>query len=410
MFVARVLTIGFHQTLYSTAPEVVVRSPGRAEIIGNHVDYCGGVVLAGAIAQATTVSVSLADDSSPMLVWSEGYAEAPVQLDVAQLRSGERYPLPESASWTDYVGAVVSELIRAEVQVPGFVMSVTSNVPSSGGVSSSASLELGVAKALCELAGHDMALEELALLCQRAEHSVGSNCGLLDQYAVALGEAGSLLKLDFSDDSSEIVKGNLGDNSFVVVFDAGLKRTLGDTGYAVRRTATEDGLAAINKLCDSAHESLRSVDLDWLVDNEDKVGGAIESTIDPATVFIRLRHVVSEMARVDLAIEALRANNPVSFGELLTQSGHSALKDYELDEDTPELTEIVEAGMLLPGVLGIRNMGGGFSSVSLALVENSQLEDFKRSLSASYSRKFGSELTFLEFEPSSGVEVISNCG
>ncbi len=365
-------------------------------------------MLAGAIAQHTLIAVSRAH-SETMVVSSAGFTDTPIHLDAQSLRSGSQHSPSGAVQWFDYAAAVVAELNIAGVEVPGFEMTITSTVPSSGGVSSSASFELGVGRALCELAGHEILLEDLARLCQRAEHAIGSMCGLLDQFAVALGQQGSLLKLDFADDSSQVVKGDLGSNSFVVIFDPSLSRKLGETGYLVRRQACEEGLAAINKVSSNEFSSLRQVSLEWLQDNREAIESAHSgqgSALSSEVVYRRLHHVVSEMQRVDEAVKALSNNNPEEFGRLMTESGKSALEDYELDEGTPELTFIVEQGRDLPGVLGMRNMGGGFSSVSLALIENAAIVDYEDAMNESYSQKFGTELSFVVFEPSGGVEVL----
>jgi len=398
-----------HKVKYGSEAALIVRSPGRAEIIGNHVDYCGGTVVAGAIKQSCLVAVSPKIETV-VSVWSVGYGDEIVSTALSDIHTEKlKHLLKGDQSWVNYVNSVLNVLHTNGVMFGGLDISIASTVPSQGGVSSSAALELGVAVAVAALTEADLDNQTLADWCQLAENNIGSNCGLLDQYAVALSEPGHLLALDFSDNSSFTQMADLGDNSFLVVFDPNLRRNLGETAYSERRSACETGLAAINKVGGNTYSSLREVAVEELISLEGALAGELmASGHTSSTVMKRLRHVVGEISRTLEAIEFLRSSDVDSFAELMTDSGYSALDNYDLDENTPELRFALEELRKIEGVLGARNMGGGFSVVLLALVGRQSQEVVKEAIQKIYKDRYFRELDFLEFEPSLGASVVQS--
>lgn len=300
----------------------------------------------------------------------------------------------EQLKWGNYIKAVVLGLQQVGVQVKGARILLDTDFPTNSGLSSSAALELAVAFGLLILSGKPIRRMPVAKLCQRAENSdlVQSPCGFLDQGTIALAQTGQLVLLDFQPPVKyKLIPAALEDSVFVVAVDRSVKRLLGESGYPARRKACE---AACKRL---KINSLRELSVK---DFEQK-----KTLLDPVTRK-RAEHIVYENQRVLDAVKALADKDMVKFGRLLIESGRSALDLYDLAENTPELRFLVETGRDLAGVLGLRNMGGGFSATALALVKTTALTAFKEKLNAAYLQKFTSGLEFIQFSPSGGTKVI----
>lgn len=359
------------EQIYGVEPEVVVNSPGRAEIIGNHTDYNLGYALGCAINQSTLGLFTKRNDQQ-VIFRSTNPALA-----------GEKY-----------CQAVTAELKLNSYHLTGAEILVDTNFSTSGGLSSSAALELCLAYGLLTLAKEPIDPQIIAPACQRAENSpiVNSPCGFLDQAVIAFSQKDEMVLLDFLPPvKPQLVKAKLSGVTLVVAIDKSVKRVLGESGYPARRKSCE--LAA--KILNVA--SLREISI---TDFEIKKGQLNQPLRD------RAEHIVYENQRVLDAVTALTNNNVVKFGQLLNQAGQSALTLYALDENTPELTHLMNSAQKLDGVLGARNMGGGFSAIILSLVKNENLNKFQQDLQTIYSQKFSGQLEFIEFTPDNGVEII----
>ena len=391
--------------LYGASAELVVRSPGRAEIIGNHTDYNLGYSLAAAISRSTLALYRARSDDKFRLVSNSFKTPAPLEFVVAG--TIDRDPQND---WTKYPRGVIQTLVRSGLELQGADLLIDSTVPASGGVSSSAALELATAVGMLALADAEMDALRLAKLCQQAENEyVGSPCGFLDQGAVALGREGHLLFLDFKPSRNfpvsrtELIPADLSSHglSFVIAVDGGIKRQLGSSGYPARRKMCEDSCLLFSKLLQRKVSSLREISVAEFETQR--------QALDHHNPVMRKRveHVVYENQRVLDSVAALRKGRMEEFGALLSASGLSAIKLYELDEQTPELTCLLEEGRSLPGVLGLRNMGGGFSAVVLGLVKAAALPEFKERLTAAYCNRFTGALDFIEFAATDGAAVIA---
>jgi galactokinase len=389
---------------YKGKEEVIVRSPGRAEIIGNHTDYNNGLALASAISRSSIALFRKREDNL-IRIYSNGFAQEPVFFNTKDIVKDNVY------LWTNYVKGVVRELLNAGHLISGADVLVDSNIPSSGGVSSSAALELAIALGFSSLyEKEELDRFSAALLCQRAENNfVGSPCGLLDQVAVALGVREQMVLIDFqpqdgSPVSTSLVPAALAKHNvaFVIVADSSVQRRLGETGYPARRKMCEESLPILTRMLGRQVSSLRDISVEEFEAHYNKLD-SIERTMR-----MRVEHVVRENKRVLDAVVALQKNDIATFGNLLTASGRSALELYELDEGTPELTYLVSTGRNMQGVLGMRNMGGGFSAIALALVPSKDVLCFQEQLNNAYQSKFGKNLEFIEFKVTQGAEVLEN--
>jgi galactokinase len=312
-----------------TGPTRRVHAPGRVNLIGDHVDYMDGVVLPMAIDLGTTIEVR---PSEQVLLRSADEADDIVlELPVDD-------PSSVSVSWGRYVAAVLAEMGTVE----GFAGTVTSTLPIGAGMSSSSSLSVAVALA----AGFDGSTTELARLCRRAETvATGVPCGIMDQLTICAASAGAALRIDCRDETYGPVR--LPDQTVVHAVHSGVTRRLAGSEYAERRDACEAAQAIVGPLRDVS------------------IGDT--AAIDDPVLRARARHVVSEIARVEAAIEAADQNDAATFGALMVESHESLRDDFEVS--IPELDSLVERLCAIPGVHGARITGAGFGGCVVALVD-----------------------------------------
>jgi galactokinase len=392
---------GQFEELFQSQAEICVRSPGRAEILGNHTDYNQGYALSCAITKSILALMRKRNDAT-VHSFSLSFPGKEVVFGLEGLRKDSANP------WSNYVRAVVKEMQTAGFKIGGADILIDSNLPFSGGVSSSAAFELAIGVGLTRLYGVSIDLLKLALLCKQAENGplVETPCGFLDQASVALGASGKMVFLDFKAPPEMPVKAStvtarLPGYSFVLAVDPEVKRNLGDTGYPARRRMCEASLPLLTRLTGKKIAALRDVSI---ADFESCKAALAKEGGD--TMRARVEHIVYEDQRVLDGVAALGRGDARAFGQIMSAAGHSALELYGLDEKTPELTLLVEAGRRIKGVMGTRNMGGGFSAITLSLVDKKAVEGFKAEISAAYQAKYKRLLEFIEFEAAQGVEVL----
>lgn len=386
-------------SLYGHEPEVISQAPGRAEIIGNHTDYNSGYALSAAISRKTVTMLARRDDHM-IRVASAGYAEEPVEFSLDDMQKGEH------GNWLNYIKGVLIEIMKLKPDLSGMDILIDSDVPSSGGVSSSAALELSLSTGIMQLTGIEMDPVKKAHMCQKAENGdlIGIPCGFLDQASSGLCKKDHLLFLDFqqkgdmpiSDMKQIPVDLSANNMSFVVVVDKDVKRNLGTSGYPARRAQCEKSVPILAEMLGKAVSSLRDVTVQEFEGCKEKLEEMDQE------MRMRVEHIVYENQRVLDAVHALESGEIDKFGEILTASGKSSLELYELDAETPELTKLVTEGRMIEGVVGMRNMGGGFSAIALALVKNDHMDSFQQKLNEAY----GPGLEYIPFLPSEGAGII----
>ena len=316
------------ETLFGSMPEVISRAPGRAEILGCHTDYNYGFALAAGISRSTLGFFSKRNDAK-IRVFSNAYDGNPVEFLLTDTQ------MDTTRKWTNYVRAVIRELLKQKSGIAGANILIDSNVPKSGGVSSSAAFELTVAYGLLALYGKPRDSVAVASLCKAAENSdlVNSPCGFLDQGTVALAESGKMVFFDFLPKGNspvsrvETVTANFKSNeaSFVIPVDLTLERQLGETGYVERRRMCEESLPFWTEVLKKQVKSLRDVTTDDFVRFRD----ALEKK-NPV-MRKRVEHIIYENDRVIKAIPALEKGDIHEFGKLLTQSGVRDRKSTRLN-------------------------------------------------------------------------------
>ena len=391
------------QTIYRETPSVISRAPGRAEILGCHTDYNNGFALAAGISRSIIGLFSKRTDDT-IHICSNAFPGKAIVFPLTD------FVRDEKNKWTNYARAVVRELINAKLVTGGANILIDSTVPKSGGVSSSAALELAIAYGLLALNQKKIAPLTVAALCRKAENSdlVKSPCGFLDQGTVSMAKSEKMVLFDFlpKGDSpvskvttiaTQLAKDDV---SFVIPVDLTLERQLGESGYVARRKMCEDSLPFWETVLKRKIKSLRDVKKSDFLKFRDTL-----QTKNPE-MRKRVEHIIFENDRVLSAVKALQKGDTFTFGRLLTEAGESSLALYELDENTPQLTFLVTFGRTIPGVVGMRNMGGGFSAIALALVQNTKMKSFQDALSKEYKKKFHRTLEFIKFSPSEGAEIL----
>lgn len=324
---------------------VAARAPGRVNLIGDHVDYCGGLVMPFAIDRDCVAAIypQVTDDESIALCSLNEDAEHVVRWRDA-LEPGGGAPV---GNWQSYVLGVIAGLaeVGSVKALRGCRVVVATDVPLGSGLSSSAALEVSVAVAAASLCGIDIEGIELAKLCQRAEHRfAGVPCGLMDQAISVLGRAGHLLTLDCASESTEHVP--VPDGCELHVINSGVSHSLADGEYGKRRAACERAAEAIG--------------IEHLAHADPGSFGAVPEEILP-----HARHVVSETARVRDLAQALEAGDLDRCGRLMYDSHASLRDDFLVSCD--EIDLIVETLRNTEGVHGARMTGGGFGGCVVCL-------------------------------------------
>lgn len=372
-------------------PTVVVRSPGRVNLIGEHTDYNDGFVFPVAINRAIWVAAAPRPDRRAVIHALDLDDVADFDLgQVARKRVGH---------WSNFGRGVAALLQEKGHSIPGLSAVLTSDVPIGAGLSSSAALEAALALTWQALDGFDMGRVEMALLCQQVEHRfVGSLCGIMDQYIALLGERGHALLIDCRSLEYEPVPLALekGGGTAIVICDSKMSRSLAaGSAYNDRRASCHEGvrlmaehLPGIRALRDVSPEQFREL-----------------SALLPEVVRRRCRHIISENDRTLAGAKALRRGDLAAFGGLMKESHYSMRDDYEIS--LPELDALVEAAWQVEGCHGSRLTGAGFGGCTVSLVEVGALDDFRERVSVAYERDFGRRPTIYTCSAEDGAEVVN---
>ena len=375
------LLAGF-RARYGRAPAVIARAPGRLEFIGNHTDYNGGTVLGVSIDRSVWVAVAPRDDGQ----WRLG---SETQETVVTLPAGNS-PAKQSggASWANYPLGVIAALPKFGLRAPaGFDFFALSDLPTGAGLSSSAALELASALALLELSGQEARRETVVQLCRHAEnHFVGVPCGILDQGVSGFGRKNHLVFIDCRGPSFSTVP--LPAAARFWVFNTHTKHALVDGLYGAR-----------HRECMEA-ASLLGVPL--LADATPAIVEAARGKLPPV-IFLRAKHVVDEIARVDATVVALRAGNLAAAGQLLTASHRSS--QILFDNSTPELDFLVDQLVAAPHVFGARLTGGGFGGAVMAVTSREFSETQAATVASAYEKKFGTRPELLRAQSGDGAAL-----
>lgn len=371
--------------LFSTSP-LIIRSPGRINLIGEHTDYNEGFVLPAAIDKEIYFAFAK-NGLQECRVFSFDYEE----MNAFSL--SDFAPVPQG--WINYVMGVVAQLQADGHPVEGFDCVFGGNIPIGAGLSSSAALENGVCLGLSSL--FDLNLDRLTMIrySQKAEHEyAGVACGIMDQFASMMGKAGHAIRLDCRSMEYSYFPLNLGDYQFILC-DTKVEHALADSEYNQRRSECEIGLRAIRNLY-SGIKSLRDVTFEML----DSVRLEVAQT-----VYDRCCYVLEENDRLLKGSELLERGDLTGFGKLMYGSHDGLSKKYQVS--CAELDFLVDFTRDREEVLGARMMGGGFGGCTINLVKRDLKEKFDAEISAAYQEQFGRRPDIYEVNVVDGTGVYS---
>lgn len=362
-------------------------SPGRVNLIGEHTDYNGGHVFPCALTLGTYGAARKREDNKihfySMNLDSFGVVEA--SLD--DLTNKKEY------NWANYpLGVVWAFKEKGHTITSGFDMVIWGNIPNGSGLSSSASLEVLTGVILTDLFEiKDLSMTDLALIGQYSENNFnGCNCGIMDQFAVAMGKKDHAIFLDTSDLSYEYAPCVL-DGAKIVITNSKVKHSLVDSAYNDRRNE-----------CAAALKALQSeLDIQALGDLTPEEFEAHKSLIKDEIQLQRAKHAVYENQRTIDAVTALKAGNIESFGKLMNQSHISLRDDY--DVSCEEIDILVDLAWKIPGVLGSRITGGGFGGCTVSIVKDESIDTFIETIGKTYLEKVGHEAEFYTVDIGDGA-------
>lgn len=351
---------------FGTAPATIVKAPGRVNLIGEHTDYNDGFVLPVAINYHTYIALSPRDDRQLHVTAKDFDSELAI-IDLDQPMQKDH-----AIEWSNYVRGVVQEMLKNGFKLAGGNLLISGNVPAGAGLSSSASLEMALVRALTELSSESIDPTQAALIGQAAENNfVGCNCGIMDQLISARGQESSALLIDCENLATRTV--SIPADWELLIVHSGVKRGLVDSEYNQRRQQCEAAAAYFDQ------KTLRGVTLAELIDAEPHLD---------SLSFRRARHVLTENARTLLAVDALAAGDLKSLVTLMTESHASMRDDFNITTDSIDiLVEILtEAGA---GQAGVRMTGGGFGGCVVAIAPATLIPTLISAVEKNYQSRTG---------------------
>ena len=373
-----------YNALFGANPDLVLASPGRINLIGEHTDYNGGWVLPAAIDKKITFAIGRRVDALCQVHSIDFDDTETVSLAAVQ---------PTKKSWVNYLMGVVEQFQNEKPLPYGFNLVFGGDVPLGAGLSSSAAVEAGLAVGLNALYAIEKPRMELVKLAQRAENQfVGVKCGIMDMFASAMGKAGSVIRLDCRSLDFSYFPFDFPDVK-IVLCDTAVKHSLGDGAYNIRREQCETGVAILKKKAPSV-STLRDVPLALLEEHKAEM---------PSIVYQRCRYVVGEIARVEAACEDLMRHDLVAFGKKMNETHEGLSKDYDVSCD--ELDFLAQKAQNTEGVFGSRMMGGGFGGCTINLVKTEAIPSFIETMRAAYLEAFNIDLKTYTVMISDGTTI-----
>ncbi len=365
---------------------LIVRSPGRINLIGEHTDYNEGFVLPAAIDKAAYIAVSLRDDDE-------------IHLMAYDLKENFSITIPNikpigDISWPNFMLGAAAQFLKKGIAIKGFNAILSSDVPIGAGLSSSAAIECATTFALNELLKTGLDRLTMVQMSQKAEHEyAGVKCGIMDQFASMFGKKDHVLRLDCRSLAYEYFPLKM-DGLKIVLMDTNVKHSLASSQYNVRREQCEEGVALIQQ----KHPSIKSLrDADMMMVND---------CIDPNTlVYNRCKYVVEEKQRLLDGCAALQVGDIAAFGKKMFATHHGLSKEY--DVSCPELDFLVEQVKKDPSVLGARMMGGGFGGCTINIVKEAAVNDLIERITPQYKAAMQLDMKSYVIALEDGTSVFS---
>lgn len=364
-------------------------APGRVNLIGEHTDYNGGHVFPCALTIGTYGAARKRADNK-LHFYSMNFEKVGM-LESAVDALGEA----KESDWTNYPKGVIWTFAKRGFEMPcGMDLVLFGDIPGGSGLSSSASLEVLTGFILRDLYGFDVTNTDIALIGQYAENNYnGMNCGIMDQFASAMGKKDNAIFLDTADLSYEYAPIAL-EGAKVVVTNSKVKHSLVNSAYNQRRSECETALSELQSV----------VDIKGLGDLSEEDFEKYKSAIKDEVRVRRAKHAVYENQRTIRAVEALKNNDIKLFGELMNASHVSLRDDYEVSCE--EIDILVDEAWKIPGVIGSRITGGGFGGCTVSIVKDEAIDTFQEQVEKAYEAKTGKTAEFYIVEIGDGPRIL----
>ena len=364
-------------------------APGRVNLIGEHTDYNGGHVFPCALTMGTYAAARKREDSM-LRFYSMNFEDVGVVET-----SLDDLVCKDEAGWTNYPKGVVWAFGEKGYHVPsGMDIVISGDIPNGSGLSSSASLEVLMGVILRDLFGFEVSQVEIAQIGQYSENNFnGMNCGIMDQFASAMGKKDCAIFLNTADLSYEYASVKL-EHARIVIANSNVKHSLVGSEYNVRRQQCESALKQLQSVV--SIETLGDLDIEGF----EAVKGAVADPVEQR----RAKHAVYENQRTLDAVKALKENDIAAFGKLMNASHVSLRDDYEVS--CPEMDILAEEAWKVPGVLGSRMTGGGFGGCTVSIVENDQVDTFIETVGSAYEKRTGIKADFYVVDIGQGAGVL----
>ncbi|WP_396171096.1 galactokinase [Flavobacterium sp.] len=380
-------TTDFFQKKFNSVADKVILSPGRINIIGEHIDYNDGYVLPAAIDKIICFAFEKNNTTTANI--------SAIDLDESVVIDVTKDTELSDAVWTNYLRGVLLQLKLKGFEVGGFNCSFSSNIPTGSGLSSSAALECGFLYGINEMFNLGIKPIDMALMGQKAEHWVGVNCGIMDQFSSVMGLENKVIKidcrtLDYTYHDANFV------NYSLILFDSNVKHSLFTSEYNVRRIECTEGLGILKANFPEIN-SFRDCTEEQVVSLKSKMTDK---------VYRRSLYAVKEIKRVILACAALDKGDIATLGKLMFETHDGLSKDYEVSCE--ELDYLVDLAKAEEVVIGSRLMGGGFGGCTITLVKKGSEEAIKEKFTKLYKEKFNIDLKIYDVKVSNGTSIYIN--
>ena len=380
-------TTDFFKEKFGNSPDKIVLSPGRINIIGEHIDYNDGYVLPAAIDKIICFAFEK-NNSNISNIQAIDLNES-VEIDVTQ-----ESKLSDSV-WTNYLRGVLHQLKLKGYEIGGFNCAFSSNIPTGSGLSSSAALECGFLFGINEMFNLGIKSIDIALMGQKAEHWVGINCGIMDQFSSVMGLENKVIKIDCRTLEYTYHDANFADYS-LILFDSNVKHSLFTSEYNTRRIECNEGLAILKENFPKIN-SFRDCDENQVISLKSKMTD---------NVYRRSLYAVKEIKRVIQACDALDKGDIKTLGKLMFETHEGLSKDYEVS--CAELDYLVDLAKAEDDVIGSRLMGGGFGGCTITLVKKGSESAVKEKFTKLYADQFGIDLKIYDVKISNGTSLYNN--
>lgn len=382
-------TIKKFKSEFKAEPEHIFLSPGRINIIGEHVDYSDGFVLPAAIDKYICFAVRKLPQTNFCTIIAKDLGEEYTFDVTTEIK-------PVKQMWMNYILGVFSQLQKSENMFYGMEIVFSSTIPMGAGLSSSAALECGFAYILNELFDLQLSKKEIAVIGQKSEHSfVGVQCGIMDQFASVFGKKDKVIMLDCHSLEHQYFDADLKGYS-LLLFDSCVKHSHLTSGYNERRKDVEHGKKVLWEKFPEI-EKFRDFTLDMLDLAKEKMG---------SISYKRCLYLLKEIHRVEMAAKAISEGNIEYLGVLLTET-HTGLST-EFEVSCNELDFLVENALQYEGVLGARIMGGGFGGCSINLIQENKAEEVIKAINEKYLGQFNIQMKVYHVKISEGIKEYTN--